>query len=281
MWERQISLIERRVNTTDQHQMLEAKKNERANALKEVKRLFKEFGFTAYFKKLLIDYQRDTKMNSFRPTAMLIKILKACLPPIFIAAVRKIRFDSPNDLFDGDDALFKDLVKKVDVYGEYGCGKSTKWVLNNASAYVIAVDTSSEWVDAVTRDNQSNNDRLNIHHSDLGTVGEWGRPLSYEKMDDFSDYTDYIWKQNKSPKLVMVDGRFRVCCFLTSLKLAEEGTKILFDDYTNRPQYHFVEKYVSRVKEYGRQCLFVVPLKSEIDMDELDRDIASFRIVMD
>ena len=30
-----------------QHQMIEAKKNERANALKEVKRLWKEFCFTA------------------------------------------------------------------------------------------------------------------------------------------------------------------------------------------------------------------------------------------
>ena len=30
-----------------QQQMVEAKKNERANALKEVKRLCKEFGFTA------------------------------------------------------------------------------------------------------------------------------------------------------------------------------------------------------------------------------------------
>ena len=220
-------------------------------------------------------------MSLFKPPEILIKILKAFLPPIFIAAVRKIHFDSPNELFNGDDVLFKDLVKKVDVYGEYGCGKSTKWVLNNTSANVIAVDTSSEWVDAVKKDNKRNDDRLNIHHSDLGNVGEWGRPFSYEKMDFFSDYTDYIWKQNQTPKLVLVDGRFRVCCFLTSLKFAEEGTKILFDDYTNRPHYHLIEKYVSRVKEYGRQCLFVVPLKSEIDMDELDKDIASFRIVMD
>ena len=30
-----------------QQQMFEAKKNERANALEEVKRLYKEFGFTA------------------------------------------------------------------------------------------------------------------------------------------------------------------------------------------------------------------------------------------
>ena len=56
---------------------------------------------------------------------------------------------------------------------------------------------------------------------------------------------------------------------------------ILFDDYINRPHYHFVEKYVSRFKECGRQCMFVVPSKTEIDMIELDRDIISFRNVMD
>lgn len=189
--------------------------------------------------------------------------------------------DSPNKLFDGDDALFKDEVKKADVYGEYGCGKSTKWVLNNTSSDVIAVDTSSEWVSAVKKDNESNGDRLHIHHANLGDVGRFGRPLSYEKIDFFSVYTDFLWKHKKTPNLVLVDGRFRVCCFLTSLKFAEEGTKIFFDDYTNRLYYHFVEKYVSRFKECGRQCMFVVPSKAEIDMVELDKDIVSFRNVMD
>jgi len=26
---------------------------------------------------------------------------------------------------------------------------------------------------------------------------EWGRPLSYEKMDSFVDYTDFVWRQKK------------------------------------------------------------------------------------
>ena len=56
---------------------------------------------------------------------MLIKILKAFIPAILIPIINKIRFGSPNILFSGDDALFKDEVKKVDVYGGYGCGKST------------------------------------------------------------------------------------------------------------------------------------------------------------
>ena len=84
-----------------------------------------------------------------------------------------------------------------------------------------------------------------------------------------------------TPKLVLVDGRFRVCCFLTSLKFAKEGTKIIFDDYIDRPYYHFVEKYLPREMECGRQCLFIVPSKSKIDMNELNKDIDSFRNVMD
>lgn len=192
-----------------------------------------------------------------------------------------MRPSSPNVLFDADDTLFKDEAKKVDIYGEYGCGKSTKWVLNNTSAKVIAVDTSSEWVDFVKNDNLSNNDRLNICHLNMGSIGPWGRPLSYENSDKFSDYTDYIWKQNEKPRLVLVDGRFRVCCFLTSLKYADEGTKIIFDDYNLRPYYHYIEKYVKREKEFGRQCLFIVPPKSSIDIDELNKDINMFRLVMD
>lgn len=213
---------------------------------------------------------------------MLKKILKAFVPPIIVVAIRKMRgFENPNVLFDGDDDLFKDAITDANVYGEYGCGKSTKWVLNNTSAQVIAVDTSDAWVKVVQNDNQKNNERLNIHHSNLGEIGDWGRPTSFVKQDNFSDYTDFVWSQKEKPSVVLVDGRFRVCCFLTSLKFAEEGTKILFDDYTNRPYYHFVEKYLPRIRECGRQCLFVVPSKSEIDMDELNKDIAAFRNVMD
>ena len=44
-----------------QQQMVEAKKNERANALKEVKRLCKEFGFTAGMLKGSLAQGRNTK----------------------------------------------------------------------------------------------------------------------------------------------------------------------------------------------------------------------------
>lgn len=211
------------------------------------------------------------------------KIINLLFPPILLRIfffIRNYKLRNPNCLFEGDDALFKEEIKNVDVYGEYGCGKTTKWVLNNTSANVIADDTSSEWIAAVKNDIVSSS-RLDINYTNLGKTVGYGYPVSFEKIEYFSDYTDYIWKQNKRPELVLVDGRFRVCCFLSCLKYADVGTKIIFDDYTDRPHYHFVEKYVQRVKEFRRQCLFVVPSKSELNMVELDKDIVSFRNVMD
>ena len=47
--------------------MVEAKKNERANALKEVKRLCKEFGFTAGMLKRSLAEGRKTKEKQLLP----------------------------------------------------------------------------------------------------------------------------------------------------------------------------------------------------------------------
>lgn len=214
---------------------------------------------------------------------MLKKILRYSIPPIFVVLYQKLRaFDvSPNSLFDGDDRLFKKVLKNSKVYGEYGCGKSTKWVLNNTESRVIAVDTSKQWVEEVLSDNAENNQRLLVKHADVGQVGDWGMPVDFSKREMFHVYADFLWNQDEKPNVVLVDGRFRVCCFLTSLRHADEGTHILFDDYTTRPHYHVVEKYVDRAEECGRQCLFVVPPSKEMDLDNLERDIDKFRYVMD
>ena len=73
-----------------------------------------------------------------------------------------------NILFDGDDELFREVLLNIKTYGEYGCGKSTNWVLRNTSANVIAVDTSEKWVEAVQSKNIESNKKLNIHYSNLG-----------------------------------------------------------------------------------------------------------------
>ena len=189
--------------------------------------------------------------------------------------------EKENLLFDGDDSLFKEIIRETNLYGEYGCGLSTDWVLRNSKIMVHSVDTSLEWIQITKNKNNKYLQRLNIKLVDLGEVGDWGRPINYNNSDIFYNYTDWIWKLPQTPDTVLIDGRFRVCCFLTSLKNAKQGTKIIFDDYCNRPYYHIVENYIQREDTYGRQCLFIVPSQKDINFSELDKDIKNFRFVMD
>jgi hypothetical protein len=207
------------------------------------------------------------------------KVIKFSIPPIFSIAYLKFK-ERGSRLFGGDDSLFKSIVQNAIVYAEYGIGKSTCWVSNNTSAYIIAVDTSEYWINLVQKEIGDNNRAL-IFIADMGDIGDVGRPKSYDFSHNFSQYFDLIWHQSKKPDCVLIDGRFRVCCFLTTLKFADEGTFIFFDDYIDRPHYHFIEKYVNRHKECGRQCLFIKPSNSLIDFKELDKDIDLFRYVMD
>ena len=184
-------------------------------------------------------------------------------------------------LFDGDDSLFKDLLKNSKNYGEYGCGLSTEWVLNNTNANILSVDSSKEWIDKISSKNVEYKKRLKLQHIDLGKVENWGRPVGYEKSYNFINYFNWIWTQDILPDTVLIDGRFRVCCFLTSLKYANENTKILFDDYNNRPYYHVVEKFVKKEQTCGRQTLFIVKNKNKINFDLLNIEINNFHYVMD
>ena len=186
-----------------------------------------------------------------------------------------------NTLFDGDDKLFKKILNKSKVYGEYGCGLSTNWVLKNTQAKILSVDSSKKWVESVKSENVKYKNRLNIKFINLGEVGNWGRPLNYESAFNFNAYTDWLWQQSSTPDIVLIDGRFRVSCFLTSLKHAKKGTKLIFDDYCNRPYYHLVENHIKKEETFRRQCLFIVPDQNKINIEELDQDIKNFRYVMD
>lgn len=162
-------------------------------------------------------------------------------------------------LFDGDDALFKELIKNTEIYFEYGCGKSTEFVYKNAKAVIHAVDTSRDWINKLTGSiNDSASQRVNLHWIDVGKVGEWGYPTSFERRENFKVYAEFMWLKQISPDLILIDGRFRVFCFLTSVNLAPIGTKILFDDYAQRPFYHVVEEFCEKIETCGRQALFEV-----------------------
>ena len=109
----------------------------------------------------------------------------------------------------------------------------------------------------------------------------WGFPKDNSSRSNFIKYCEWIWQQEQKPNFVLIDGRFRVCCFLVSIKHGSPGTKIIIDDYNNRPQYRIVEEFVEVKEKYKRQSLFIIPEKSKINLNKLDEEIEKFQYVMD
>ena len=189
-----------------------------------------------------------------------------------------LRKRSKNFLFDGDDKAFKALVRNAKVYAEYGVGKSSIWVLQNTQAKILAVDTSQHWIDHV-KSQSPDHHRFEIAWVNLGHIGWAGRPRGYSFRNQFMDYVGSLWNRSEQPDLVLIDGRFRVACFLFSLATARPGCIILFDDYTNRPEYHLVEEYLAPTSYCGRQAKFIVP--EALDRQTVFAEAQKFAYVMD
>lgn len=191
----------------------------------------------------------------------------------------KLAGRDPNKLlFRGDDHLFVTAFETCSVYGEYGCGASTIWCANHTKIPIISVDSSAEWIHNV-RDGAARSHDLTMHHIDLGELGDWGRPIDYSRRSAFPDYTTALWQHIHKPDLILVDGRFRVACFLQTLIQARPGATILFDDYVERPNYDIVEEFATRQETCGAMAKFTVP--QSLDMEAISREIAAFTYVMD
>jgi hypothetical protein len=138
----------------------------------------------------------------------MMKLIRASLPPIVFSLIKKIFISMKNKgqncLFDGDEKAFKNAFSSARVYAEYGCGASTVWVAKNTNCLILSVDSSRECVNKVN--NQcGQNKNLKLHYADIGSIGEWGRPLGYSMCENFMDYTDWIWSSNCKPDVILID----------------------------------------------------------------------------
>lgn len=189
--------------------------------------------------------------------------------------------DMPHMDEAGLDLFDKSLQGTAD-YLEYGCGGSTTYAIRQGVKRLVAVDSSSEWIASVSdrllllgQELIDLDAEINLEHCDIGPVGSWGTPINQAMIRNFHAYAVRPWAVARDrgidPGLVLVDGRFRVACFLYSLACASPGTVILFDDYANRPHYHVVEEFCARSGLAGRMGLFVV-----VEKPEMSRLMAAF-----
>lgn len=181
-------------------------------------------------------------------------------------------------LFEGESGLFEKLASDCVRYGEYGCGKSTRFMLVNTGTSIATVDNSLAWLNKI-----SSSPRLKKVHVDLGPTGKWGVPLDFGYRAKFADYPMALWRDSDpSPDFVLIDGRFRVSCFLATLLCANAGTKILVDDYTDRSKFKVMEEFLPVTELSKRQALFIKPQKfSEGEIDLFKSELHRYSYVVD
>jgi len=181
-------------------------------------------------------------------------------------------------LFEGESELFLKYIQNSNYYGEYGSGLSTIYVSNFSTVKAISAETDILWINKI-KDNLSSESNIELMHTNLGKILHFGRPESYVYKDKIKDYLNSIWVGDFKPDLVLIDGRFRVACFLTSLINAERGTHIIFDDYPSRPYYHIVEKFEKPISQNNRQAVFKV--SKNYEENEIKYYLDKFEYVVD
>lgn len=162
--------------------------------------------------------------------------------------------------------LLEERLMSAKCFLEYGAGGSTVMATILGVPTIISVESDADYLVATDEavKARGHSTTFYAHHADIGPTGEWGKPIDRSNIDHWPRYAGSVWSRIASeklpqPDLVLIDGRFRVASVLATMLMAKKGTRILFDDYYDRPFYHIIEKYVRPKGRAGRMAEFVVP----------------------
>lgn len=142
---------------------------------------------------------------------------------------------------------------------EYGSGGSTVMAAE-LGAHVVSIESDAAWA-AMMQDwfaaNPSRG-RAVIEHVDIGPTRDWGHPADESAFRKWPDYALKIWDSAgfRHPDVVLVDGRFRLACFLTTAYRITRPVTLFFDDYTPRAAYHKAAELQPPTSIIGRMARF-------------------------
>ena len=161
------------------------------------------------------------------------------------------KIDEKPRMSEKEIILFENTLMGCDNFLEYGCGSSTKFALSFGISRIFSVDSSRSWIENLSSDKRIHANiikgRLHFIYIDIGPTGDWGYPTDKSRQESWIEYSRQPWLQLRRlgvcPDVVLVDGRFRVACFLRSLIAyldagQAESMKILLHDVRDdRPAY--------------------------------------------
>lgn len=143
---------------------------------------------------------------------------------------------------------------------EYGAGGSTVIAGQQPGATVFSVESDKNWAAMIEGYFEAHPPAAKVfmHPVHIGRTGKWGAPVNHAGWRRYRLYPVSVWdRQNfKQPDVVLIDGRFRPACLLTTMLRTTRPVTVLFDDYTEREKYHVVERWIPVAERRGRMVRF-------------------------
>ena len=153
--------------------------------------------------------------------------------------------------------IFEKYLSRATNYLEYGSGGSTVFACN-FPLRIKSIDSDSEWASKIQKET-----RAEIIYINLGKTNNCGTPLENKHLWP-------IYSQNYSEEfdLVLIDGRFRVACFL-DICLKSGNPLILWHDFLNRSEYHIILQFVTVIESVD--TLVVLKINKDLNLDEMQK----------
>ena len=128
---------------------------------------------------------------------------------------------------------------------EYGSGGSTL-LAAKLNKHIITVESCVEWLVELMGSYKENDYPGNIVPiwANIGKTGNWGYPIDQNAWKKWKEYSILPWRycleHEMDPDVVLIDGRFRVSCFISTCIYIKKKTLIIFDDFVDRKNYHVI-----------------------------------------
>ena len=145
---------------------------------------------------------------------------------------------------------------------EYGSGGSTRLAARLGKP-CLSIESDAAWARLLNERlaaDAGGTSTATVLHVDIGPTKEWGFPRNQANWKKFWRYPMAPWPtdEGKEPDLVLIDGRMRRACFAATMIGTRRKTRILFDDFGNRPHYHDVLAFAEPAHMVGRLAVFEI-----------------------
>lgn len=179
-----------------------------------------------------------------------------------------------------ENAVLQRLIHSK-VFLQYGCLTYTQAACSRTNIHkVIAVESNKTLSDSVYQ-SVVQKEKLHMVYANLGEVSSGGQPVSTEKFKNYHTYMVLPWaladKYMLIPDTILINGPFKIACFLYSLICAKEGTVILFNDFFKNPAYEMVRNYCALEKRHGDAAEFIV--RKNYVMSDIAANIAKYSVI--